>query len=161
MSETGLGLRRFYPILPGNLSEVNSTDPNFFESNEKYSINGYLYGNLPGLDMNESSHVRWYVAAMGGESDLHVPHWHGNTLMMGGMREDTVELLPMAMKVLDMYPDDPETWLFHCHVNDHIVGGMLALYTVQGANGTAAHKRTMDVSLQTNPRPRCRKPDRP
>ncbi len=119
-----------------NMSQVNWSDPNFWESNLKYSINGYIFGNLPGLNMKSNTHVRWYVAGMGGESDLHSPHWHGNTLLANGMRTDMTELLPMSMKTLDMYPDNSGTWLLHCHVNDHIIGGMLALYTVNATNGT-------------------------
>jgi hephaestin len=34
------------------------------------------------------------------------------------------------MKVADMVPDDPGTWLFHCHVEDHMMAGMAALYQV-------------------------------
>jgi FtsP/CotA-like multicopper oxidase with cupredoxin domain len=34
------------------------------------------------------------------------------------------------MQVADMVPDDVGTWLYHCHVNDHITAGMQALYTV-------------------------------
>ena len=49
---------------------------------------------------------------------------------MAGMRTDKLELLPGSMKVVDMVPDDVGTWLFHCHVNDHIIAGMQALYTV-------------------------------
>ena len=68
---------------------------------------------------------------------MHAPHWHGNTLLIDGMRTDMVELLPMSMKVLDMYPDNVGTWLLHCHVNDHIQGGMLAhAYTVEKNNET-------------------------
>lgn len=36
----------------------------------------------------------------------------------------------MSMKVADMVPDDPGSWLFHCHVNDHITAGMLAQFAV-------------------------------
>jgi len=68
--------------------------------------------------------------AMGTEVDLHTPHWHGNTVVSNGMREDVVQLLPASMLTADMVPDDVGTWLFHCHVNDHIVAGMQALYTV-------------------------------
>ena len=46
------------------------------------------------------------------------------------MRTDVVNLLPMSMVTADMTVDDPGTWLFHCHVNDHIAAGMLALYKV-------------------------------
>jgi FtsP/CotA-like multicopper oxidase with cupredoxin domain len=49
---------------------------------------------------------------------------------MTGMRMDMVELLPGSMKTVDMVPDDPGTWLYHCHVNDHIIAGMMALFTV-------------------------------
>ena len=110
---------------------VNQDDPDFIESNKKHSINGYIFGNMQGLVMKENTHVRWYVAGMGTETDIHTPHWHGQTLLMNGMRTDMVELLPMSMKVLDMVPDDTGIWLFHCHVNDHIKAGMLSLFTVE------------------------------
>ena len=29
-----------------------------------------------------------------------------------------------------MVPDAPGTWLFHCHVNDHIAAGMTTRYRV-------------------------------
>ncbi|CCF84259.1 multicopper oxidase domain-containing protein [Nitrolancea hollandica] len=109
---------------------VKPDDEEFQESNLMHSINGYVYGNLPGLAMKQGERVRWYVLGMGNEVDLHTPHWHGQTLLMGGMRMDMVELLPMSMKVLDMIPDNPGTWLYHCHVNDHIQAGMQALFTV-------------------------------
>src|SRR5215216_3127013 len=48
-----------------------------------------------------------------------------------GNRMDLVETLPASMKMLDMEPDNPGTWLYHCHVNDHIDAGMAALYTVR------------------------------
>ena len=115
---------------PQNSSSVNVDDSDFQESNKKHSINGYIFGNTPGLVMKTNTHVRWYVIGMGTEDDVHTPHWHGNTLLMDGMRTDMVDLLPMSMKVLDMYPDNTGTWLYHCHVNDHLQAGMIALYTV-------------------------------
>jgi FtsP/CotA-like multicopper oxidase with cupredoxin domain len=48
-----------------------------------------------------------------------------------GMRTDMTMLMPGSMMTLDMIPDNPGTWLFHCHVNDHITAGMQALFTVQ------------------------------
>lgn len=111
-------------------SSVDENDPDFQESNLKHSINGYVFGNLPGLKMKAYTHVRWYVLGMGTEDDIHTPHWHGETLLMNGMRTDMVELMPMSMKVLDMYPDNTGTWLYHCHVNDHLTAGMLSLFTV-------------------------------
>lgn len=105
-------------------------DEEFHESNLMHSINGYVFGNLPGLTMKLGDHVRWYVLALGTEVDLHTPHWHGNTGLTNGQRVDTIELLPASMKVVDMVPDNLGTWMFHCHVNDHIVAGMSATYIV-------------------------------
>ncbi len=45
-------------------------------------------------------------------------------------REDVTELLPATMLTADMQPDNPGKWLYHCHVNDHILAGMLATYRV-------------------------------
>lgn len=69
--------------------------------------------------------------SMGTELDLHTPHWHGNDVdvAVGGMRMDVINLLSASMVVTDMVPDNPGTWLFHCHVNDHINAGMLTRYT--------------------------------
>ena len=29
-----------------------------------------------------------------------------------------------------MVPDDPGMWMYHCHVDDHMLAGMMALYRV-------------------------------
>ena len=109
---------------------VDAQDEGFVESNLLHGINGYVYGNLPGLNMGLRQRVRWYVMGMGTEVDLHTPHFHGNTVLVGGMRSDVLSVLPATMVTADMVPDDPGTWLYHCHVNDHILAGMLALYNV-------------------------------
>ncbi|HVW35436.1 MAG TPA: multicopper oxidase domain-containing protein [Acidimicrobiia bacterium] len=115
----------------GKPKTVVKDDEAFQESNLMHSINGYVFGNLPGLTMKPGERVRWYLMAMGTEVDLHTPHWHGNTVTVMGMRTDVVSLLPAAMVVADMVPDDRGTWLYHCHVGDHIHAGMLSLYTVE------------------------------
>jgi FtsP/CotA-like multicopper oxidase with cupredoxin domain len=117
----------------GDPGSVNKDDDGFIESNLMHSINGYVYGNLPGQTMRSGERVRWYEHAYGTEVDLHTPHWHGQTGVMMGMRTDVAELLPGSMHVMDMVPDEPGTWLFHCHVNDHIRAGMLSLYTVRSS----------------------------
>jgi FtsP/CotA-like multicopper oxidase with cupredoxin domain len=103
----------------------------FEESNLMHSINGYVYGNGPVPVMRKGQRVRWYVFSLGTEVDLHTPHWHGNTVTInGGMRTDMVQIMPGMMMSADMVPDDVGTWLFHCHVNDHIIAGMMSTYTV-------------------------------
>lgn len=117
----------------GDPRSVDTEDEEFIESNLMHSVNGYVFGNLPleWMTMRRGEHVRWYVMAQGTEVDLHTPHWHGNTVVINGMRTDLAELLPMSMKVADMVPDAVGTWYYHCHVNDHITAGMLARYRVE------------------------------
>jgi hypothetical protein len=105
-------------------------DEDFNESNLMHSINGYVFGNQPLLTLTTGERVRWYVMSMGTEVDLHTPHWHGNDVVVGGMRMDVVSLLPASMVVADMVPDNPGIWMFHCHVNDHLTAGMITRYRV-------------------------------
>ncbi len=114
----------------GRPEAVERDDEEFIESNLMHTINGLIFGNVPGLSMKRSERVRWYMMGLGNEVDLHTPHWHGQTLLLHGSRTDMVDLLPAMMKTMDMVPDNPGTWLFHCHVNDHLDGGMVALFTV-------------------------------
>lgn len=102
----------------------------FEESNLMHSINGYVFGNQPMPRLKLGTSVRWYVMALGTEVDLHTPHWHGNTVLIGGHRKDVAELLPATTLVADMVPDNPGIWMFHCHVNDHIAAGMTGRYEV-------------------------------
>ena len=127
------------PFLDGNARKYERPyqptapdDDGFEESNLMHSVNGYVYGNQPMITMHRGERVRWYVMSMGTEVDLHTPHWHGNTVLVAGMRMDMINLLPASMVVADMVPDDAGTWLFHCHVNDHIMAGMLTRYRVIG-----------------------------
>jgi FtsP/CotA-like multicopper oxidase with cupredoxin domain len=95
-----------------------------------YSINGYIEGNLPMITIHKGERVRWYLLSNSNEEDVHMAHWHGNTVTWNSMRMDTLFLGPMAMASADMVPDSEGTWLFHCHVNDHYTGGMVARYQV-------------------------------
>ena len=105
------------------------------------SINGRMYGNLAGLDMNEGERVRWYLFGLGSEKDFHTAHWHGLTVLEEGRRTtDVVELLPATMKVADMRASNPGTWLFHCHVAEHMQGGMFARYTVHSKENPGASR---------------------
>lgn len=100
-----------------------------------YAINGLVFGNLPGLIMKKGEKVRWYLLGMGNEIDLHTPHWHGETVSDGRANTDVIELLPGSMKTVDMIADNPGTWMFHCHVEDHMESGMMAVYTIYEASG--------------------------
>jgi manganese oxidase len=98
----------------------------------RFSINGYDHGALPltALTMKKGERVRWYVFASTNDFDGHAPHWHGNTVLVSGMRTDVLNLAPMQMIVADMVPDNAGTWLYHCHVSLHLAAGMQVRYQV-------------------------------
>uniref|UniRef100_H2VCE2 Ceruloplasmin n=1 Tax=Takifugu rubripes TaxID=31033 RepID=H2VCE2_TAKRU len=110
------------------------TDETFIESNKMHAINGQMYGNLDGLNMEVGDKVYWYLMGMGTDVDIHSVHWHGHSaeykLGGGPHRTDVYELFPATFQTLKMRPQFPGTWLLHCHVTDHIKAGMITTYTV-------------------------------
>ena len=116
------------------------TGTGFAETNYKFSVNGYLYGDGPVMTMKQGQRVRWYLLDMGdvGALNFHTPHWHGNTVLSHGTRRDTLFLLPLGTETADMVPDAPGLWLFHCHLDDHMEAGMMARYEVLPAPTTTA-----------------------
>ena len=112
----------------------------FAETNYKFSVNGYLYGDGPVMTVKQGQRVRWYLLDMGdvGALNFHTPHWHGNTVLSHGTRRDTLFLLPLGTETADMVPDAPGVWLFHCHIDDHMEAGMMARYEVLPAPAATA-----------------------
>lgn len=98
----------------------------------KFSINGFVHGSMPlsELTLRKGEHVRWYLMASTNDFDFHAPHWHGNTVILNGMRTDVAQLAMMQMSTADMVPDNVGTWLFHCHVSFHNEEGMAVRYRV-------------------------------
>jgi manganese oxidase len=108
----------------------NGAAHGFAAANFKASINGYMFSNLPMLVMKRGERVRWYVMTLGGEVNIHTPHWHGNVVSIGGHRTDIFSLLPAQFVTADMVPDSVGMWMFHCHVDEHMEAGMTAMYQV-------------------------------
>ncbi len=98
----------------------------------KFSINGFVHGGMPLSDMTmrKGEKVRWYLMSSTNDFDFHAPHWHGNTVVLNGMRTDVAQLSMMQMSIADMVPDNVGTWLFHCHVSFHNEEGMAVRYRV-------------------------------
>ena len=99
-------------------------------ANIKFTINGFLNGTGPMMEMKKDERVRWYLMSIGNGINFHTPHWHGNVVMQDNKRTDVVALMPAQMITVDMVPDDVGTWMFHCHVDDHMEAGMVTNYKV-------------------------------
>lgn len=102
----------------------------FINTNIKWTINGYIFGNMPMMSMKKGDHVRWYVATLGDFNNAHTPHWHGNTVLVAGQRTDVLAVTSAQMITADMVPDAAGIWLYHCHISDHMLAGMVARYEV-------------------------------
>ncbi len=102
----------------------------FAYTNVKWSINGYIYGNMPMMAMRRGDRVPWYVATLGDFNNAHTPHWHGNTVLVAGQRTDVLSVVSAQMVTADMVPNADGIWLYHCHISDHMLAGMTARYQV-------------------------------
>lgn len=103
----------------------------FAISNIKATINGYMFSNGPMITMRKGEHVRWYLMTMGNGFNFHTPHWHGNLVNVRGQYLDVLPTIgPAQFVTADMIPDMAGTWMFHCHVDDHMKGGMQTMYRV-------------------------------
>jgi manganese oxidase len=97
---------------------------------EFQGINGRAFvGNTPIYRARVGQRVQWDVVAMG--SEHHTFHVHGHRWRTAaGVPEDTRTIGPAESFRVRWREDAPGTWLYHCHVEDHMAKGMIGLYRV-------------------------------
>ncbi|XP_056329240.1 hephaestin-like protein 1a [Danio aesculapii] len=117
---------------------MEDADEEFRESNLMHSINGYVYGNLPSLNVCAERPVSWHLFGIGNEVDIHSAYFHGHTLMDRMHRTDVLSLFPATFVTATMIPRTKGRWLLSCQVNDHVQAGMQAFYEVSGCGSPAA-----------------------
>lgn len=92
-------------------------------------VNGRSFlSNTPTFRARIGERVRWRVGSLGRES--HVFHIHGHRWPMNGVSTDTHILSPGTTATLEYTEDAAGTWLYHCHITEHMMGGMAGLYVV-------------------------------
>jgi FtsP/CotA-like multicopper oxidase with cupredoxin domain len=90
-------------------------------------FNGHAFlGNTPTFEANVGERVRWRVMALG--LDFHVFHLHGHRWSFNGRFDDALVLGPATTLTFDYVEDNPGSWLYHCHVTEHMMGGMVGRY---------------------------------
>ncbi|XP_072045772.1 hephaestin-like protein [Amphiura filiformis] len=144
---------RSYYLNDNLLTYLNRTDgggipPLGFDSNRMNGINGYVYGNLPGVDMCQGDRVAWHLLGMGTQEDVHTAFWHGNTLLMDDHRIDSMGVMPASFKTAIMTADNPGIWLIASEVAEHRAAGAQGLYTVQSSCGDPAELELSGVERE-------------
>ncbi len=93
------------------------------------TVNGRAFvGNTPVFRAKVGEVVQWDVLAIG---DLHHTfHVHGHRWQIPQGTEDTRTIGPAESFAVRWREDVAGTWLFHCHVEDHMMTGMIGIYRV-------------------------------
>ncbi|XP_051521589.1 hephaestin-like protein 1a isoform X2 [Myxocyprinus asiaticus] len=111
--------------------ESDTSDEEFQESNKMHAVNGYMYGNLLGLELCNGEHVVWHTLGLGTEVDIHGIYFQGNTFQRDGMNRDTLNLFPHTTVTVSMTPDNNGIFELSCHTGDHYTAGMRQHYKVK------------------------------
>lgn len=95
------------------------------------TIDGRAFvGDTPVFTSRVGQLVQWDVMAMG--SEHHTFHVHGHRWIdNSGTPRDTQSVGPAETYRIRWREDDPGTWLYHCHVEDHMMAGMIGIYQVR------------------------------
>jgi FtsP/CotA-like multicopper oxidase with cupredoxin domain len=119
-------------ILPRGVPRADREFVTFFESTLGFeTINGRAFvGNTPVLHARVGDSVQWDVLALGDEH--HTFHVHGHRWRdPDGTSIDTKTVGPAESFSFRIKEDRPGTWLYHCHVEQHMMRGMIGLYRVR------------------------------
>ena len=102
----------------------------FAAMNDFMTINGRAFvGNTPVYHARVGERVQWDVLTLG--DDFHTFHIHGHRWRAAdGTFADTRVLGPAESFQIGFREDVPGTWLYHCHVESHMMNGMIGLYRV-------------------------------
>ena len=95
------------------------------------TIDGRAFvGNTPVFTAITGQTVQWDVLAMG--SEHHTFHVHGHRWVdRDGRDVDTQTVGPAETFAIRWREEDPGTWLYHCHVESHMMAGMIGTYHVR------------------------------
>ncbi|XP_053467469.1 ferroxidase HEPHL1-like [Ictalurus furcatus] len=113
-------------------------DDKLQNSRRLHSINGFVYGNLPTLEVCLRCPVSWHLFGIGNDIDLHSIHFYGHTLLNQGHRTDVLSVFPATTVTATMVPMTTGKWLFRCQVDDHMHAGMEGFYEVSSCGNDAA-----------------------
>jgi FtsP/CotA-like multicopper oxidase with cupredoxin domain len=95
-----------------------------------HSVNGYIFGNLPGLIARNGERVRWHILDVGAQNEVKasLPLAVPAKLSMKG--ESTIRFSAGSLTLTDMMADNLGTWALRGRDADYAQAGMAAVYSV-------------------------------
>ena len=96
----------------------------------RWLINGAAFGEHKPLEIKADERVRLNLRNR--SMMFHPMHLHGHTFALagkaaGGIRKDTVNVLPMQTVSVDVQANNPGQWAMHCHNIYHAELGMMTV----------------------------------
>ncbi|MEN3285357.1 MAG: hypothetical protein V7607_6497 [Solirubrobacteraceae bacterium] len=116
---------------PGEQRPDREFEVVFAPMGDYQTIDGRAFvGNTPVFTAITGQTVQWDVMAMG--SEQHTFHVHGHRWVdRDGRDVDTQGVGPAETFAIRWREEDPGTWLYHCHVESHMMAGMIGTYHVR------------------------------
>lgn len=121
-----------YKSIPGTADDAGVITDGEFRGGHGFmhTLNGRAYEEwVPPFTAKVGQKVRWGVVSIGRE--FHTFHVHGHRWIGNdGVMTDNINLGPGTFSTFEWIEDNPGTWMVHCHVPDHMEGGMIGHYEV-------------------------------
>ncbi|XP_070692649.1 coagulation factor VIII isoform X2 [Pempheris klunzingeri] len=108
----------------------NSTDPEFYNSNVIYSVNGIMFSGRQFV-MCKTDVTFWHVASVGTQSDFLSVYFTGNLFEYQGLYQSVLTLFPMTGKTVPMETELMGEWEISAFDGSLKSQGMSIHYTVR------------------------------
>uniref|UniRef100_A0A4W5QDY1 Coagulation factor VIII, procoagulant component n=1 Tax=Hucho hucho TaxID=62062 RepID=A0A4W5QDY1_9TELE len=114
-------------------SMVNPTDPDFYNSNVIYNVNGIMF-NGQRVQVCKDDVTFWHLANVGTQSDFLSVYFTGNPFMKDNVYESVLTLFPMSGETVTMETELIGEWEISAFDGSLKSRGMSAHYSVLSCN---------------------------
>ncbi|XP_055783538.1 coagulation factor VIII-like isoform X2 [Salvelinus fontinalis] len=114
-------------------SMVNPTDPDFYNSNVIYNVNGIMF-NGQMIQLCKDDVTFWHLANVGTQSDFLSVYFTGNPFMRDNVYESVLTLFPMSGETVTMETELIGEWEISAFDSSLKSRGMSARYSVLSCN---------------------------
>ncbi|XP_073343147.1 coagulation factor VIII [Pagrus major] len=112
----------------------NTTDPEFYNSNVIYSVNGRMFSGRQFV-ICKTEVTFWHVANVGTQSDFLSVYFTGNLFQHEGLYQSVLTLFPMTAMTISMESEVIGEWEISAFDGSLKSRGMSIIYTVRPCNG--------------------------